>query len=129
MPKEGLRGPASPLKWGSSARMNDHGKFLTTHVGSLPRPEGLTKLMFAREDGLPYEAAELQAQIAHAVELVVARQLAVGLDIINDGEMPKPSYATYVKDRLTGFGGSGNSFAFADIEAFPSTKAKGFADP
>src|SRR4029079_15503475 len=58
-----------------------------------------------------------------------ARQLDAGIDIINDGEMSKPSYATYVKDRLNGFGGTGNSFLFADLEAFPHTKARVFADP
>jgi hypothetical protein len=97
--------------------MSDQRKFLTTHVGSLPRPPELTQLMFAREDGLPFDASALDEQVARAVELVVKRQLTVGLDIINDGEMPKPSYATYVKDRLTGFGGTGNSYVFQDLEA------------
>jgi methionine synthase II (cobalamin-independent) len=87
--------------------MNDHRWFLTTHVGSLPRTEELKQLMFAREDGLPCDPSALDEQVARAVELVVDRQLRARLDIINDGEMPKPSYATYVKDRFTGFGGSG----------------------
>jgi 5-methyltetrahydropteroyltriglutamate--homocysteine methyltransferase len=104
-------------------------RFLTTHIGSLPRSEELIQIMFAREDGIALDQAALERKIVEAVEHVVARQLEVGLDIINDGEMPKPSYATYVKDRLTGFGGEGNSFQFADIEAFPSTKARVFADP
>ena len=50
-------------------------KFLTTHVGSLPRPEELTRLMFAREDGLPFDSSALDEQVTRAVELVVARQL------------------------------------------------------
>jgi hypothetical protein len=75
--------------------------------------------MFAREDGLPFDPSALDEQVARAVELVVDRQLKAGLDIINDGEMPKPSYATYVKDRFTGFGGSGNSYVFQDLEAYP----------
>ena len=78
--------------------MASHGRFLTTHVGSLPRPEPLMQLMFAREDGLSFDEAALETQVGRAVEGVVARQLQAGLDIINDGEMPKPSYATYVKD-------------------------------
>jgi 5-methyltetrahydropteroyltriglutamate--homocysteine methyltransferase len=109
--------------------MNDQRRFLTTHVGSLPRPDELKQLMFAREDGLVVDPSALDEQVARAVELVVNRQLKAGLDIINDGEMPKPSYATYVKDRLTGFGGSGNSYVFQDLEAYPGTKARMFDDP
>jgi 5-methyltetrahydropteroyltriglutamate--homocysteine methyltransferase len=109
--------------------MNDHRKFLTTHVGSLPRTEELKQLMFAREDGLPFDLSALDEQVARAVELVVDRQLKVGLDIINDGEMPKPSYATYVRDRLTGFGGSGNSYVFQDLEAYLGTKTRMFDEP
>jgi 5-methyltetrahydropteroyltriglutamate--homocysteine methyltransferase len=104
-------------------------RFLTTHIGSLPRSEELIQIMFAREDGIALDQAALEAKIIEAVERVVARQLEAGIDIINDGEMSKPSYATYVKDRLNGFGGEGNSFKFADIEDFPSTKARVFADP
>ena len=67
-------------------------RILTTHVGSLPRTEELKQLMFAREDGLPFDPSALDEQVARAVELVVDRQLKTGLDIVNDGEMPKPSY-------------------------------------
>ena len=109
--------------------MNDRRQFLTTHVGSLPRTEELKQLMFAREDGLPFDPSALDEQVARAVKLVVDRQLKAGLDIINDGEMPKPSYATYVKDRLAGFGGSGNSYVFQDLEAYPGTKTRMFDDP
>lgn len=105
------------------------GRFLTTHVGSLPRPETLIEIMFAREDGLPLDSSAVAGHVRAAVEQVVARQIEAGLDIVNDGEMSKPSYATYIKDRLDGFGGTGNSFAFQDIEDFPSTKARVFADP
>jgi 5-methyltetrahydropteroyltriglutamate--homocysteine methyltransferase len=108
--------------------MNNH-RFLTTHVGSLPRPEDLMQIMFAREDGLPLDKAAVEEHVCNAVATVVARQLQSGVDIINDGEMSKPSYATYVKDRLNGFGGTGNSFAFQDIDAYPNTKARVFADP
>ncbi len=104
-------------------------RFLTTHIGSLPRSEELIQIMFAREDGIPLDRDALEAKVVEAVDRVVARQLAAGIDIINDGEMSKPSYATYVKDRLTGFGGTGNSFVFADVEAYPITKARIFADP
>jgi 5-methyltetrahydropteroyltriglutamate--homocysteine methyltransferase len=109
--------------------MSDHGKFLTTHVGSLPRTEELKQLMFAREDGLPFDLAALDEQVVRAVELVVDRQLKAGLDIVNDGEMPKPSYATYVKDRLAGFGGTGNTYVFQDLEDYPGAKTRMSDDP
>jgi len=106
-----------------------HGRFLTTHVGSLPRPDDLKEMMWAREDGDPVDPAALEDCVNRAVDSIVARQVKAGVDIVNDGEMPKPSYATYIKDRLNGFGGTGNTFVFQDIEAFPSTKARVFADP
>ena len=109
--------------------MATHGKFLTTHVGSLPRPEDLMQIMWAREDGIPIDKPAVEERVRQAVEEIVARQVKAGIDIVNDGEMPKPSYATYVKDRLNGFGGTGNTFVFQDIEAFPQTKARVFADP
>ena len=105
------------------------GRFLTTHVGSLPREDDLIEIMFAKEDGLPLDMAAVDARIAEAVQFVVDRQAEAGLDIINDGEQSKPSYATYIKDRLDGFGGTGNSFAFQDIEDYPSTKDRVFSDP
>ena len=104
-------------------------RFLTTHVGSLPRPPALIELMFAQEDGLPLRAEAVAEEVRGAVGKVVGRQVRAGIDLVNDGEMSKPSYATYIKDRLNGFGGTGNSFAFQDIEDFPSTKERVFADP
>jgi 5-methyltetrahydropteroyltriglutamate--homocysteine methyltransferase len=109
--------------------MANAARFLTTHVGSLPREDDLIEIMFAKEDGLPLDMAAVDARIAEAVQFVVDRQAEAGLDIINDGEQSKPSYATYIKDRLDGFGGTGNSFAFQDIEDFPTTKERVFADP
>lgn len=104
-------------------------RFLTTHVGSLPREDALIEIMFAKEDGLPLDMGAVDARIAEAVQFVVDKQAEAGLDIINDGEQSKPSYATYIKDRLNGFGGTGNSFAFQDIEDFPTTKERVFSDP
>ena len=86
--------------------MANAGRFLTTHVGSLPREDDLIEIMFAKEDGLPLDMAAVDARIAEAVQFVVDRQAEAGLDIINDGEQSKPSYATYIKDRLDGFGGT-----------------------
>ncbi|MEQ1758695.1 MAG: cobalamin-independent methionine synthase II family protein [Vicinamibacterales bacterium] len=109
--------------------MASHGRFLTTHVGSLPRPQDLMEIMWAREDGIPIDKAAVEERVTRGVEEVVAHQVRAGVDIVNDGEWGKPSYATYVKDRLNGFGGTGNSFVFQDIEDFPNTKARVFADP
>ncbi|MCB2099157.1 MAG: cobalamin-independent methionine synthase II family protein [Parvularculaceae bacterium] len=109
--------------------MSRENRFPTTHVGSLPRPSDLIEIMFAREDGLPLDTAAVDARIEKAVREIVDRQVKAGIDIVNDGEMSKPSYATYIKDRLTGFGGAGNSYRFQDIEDFPDVKAKIFADP
>ncbi|MEQ8433632.1 MAG: cobalamin-independent methionine synthase II family protein [Oceanicaulis sp.] len=103
--------------------------FRTTHVGSLPRPDDLIRLMFAKQDGLPLQADVLEARINEAVDGIVTRQIEAGLDFVNDGEMSKPSYATYIQDRLSGFGGSGASYTFQDIEDFPETKRRIFDDP
>jgi 5-methyltetrahydropteroyltriglutamate--homocysteine methyltransferase len=81
-------------------------RILTTHTGSLPRPDDLVELMYAREEGR--DAPGLAERIPSAVAEIVDRQLAAGIDVIDDGEVSKPSYATYVKDRLTGFGGEQN---------------------
>ncbi len=109
--------------------MSSYKRFLTTHVGSLPRREDLMHYMFAREDGIPLDPQAMEDKIVEEVAHVAASQIKAGVDIINDGEMSKPSYATYVKDRLNGFGGTGNSFLFQDIEDFPNTKSRVFADP
>lgn len=103
-------------------------RFLSTHTGSLPRPDYLMRLMFAEQEGIPVETGALDAAIDDAVRLMVERQIAAGIDIIGDGEMSKPSYATYIKDRLDGFGGESNSYSFRDLEEFPGAKAKVFAD-
>ncbi len=81
-------------------------RILTTHTGSLPRPDDLVELMYAKEEGR--ETPGFDERVRDAVVEVVQRQLDAGIDVIDDGEMSKPSYATYVKDRLTGFGGEQN---------------------
>jgi 5-methyltetrahydropteroyltriglutamate--homocysteine methyltransferase len=73
----------------------------TTHTGSLPRPDALVESILAREQGRP--SPELEAQARAAVGDVVRRQVETGLDIVNDGEMPRAAFARYVKDRLGGF--------------------------
>ena len=104
-------------------------RFLITHTGSLPRPEDLIRMMYAKEEGVPVEPHALAERIRSAVAELVKKQANAGVDLINDGEMSKPSYATYVKDRLSGFGGSGNSFVFKDLVDFPKTAERVFANP
>jgi 5-methyltetrahydropteroyltriglutamate--homocysteine methyltransferase len=77
----------------------------TTHAGSLPRPEGLVRMMWDRIDEKPVDLAELERAVREAVGEVVARQRALGIDIVSDGEMSKIGFSNYIFDRLTGFGG------------------------
>src|SRR5207249_9193392 len=104
-------------------------RFLTTHTGSLPRPDDLIRMMYAKEEGVPVDRDALALRIASAVEEVVRKQADAGVDIVNDGEMSKPSYATYIKDRLNGFGGSGNTFVYQDLVDFPNLAKRVFGDP
>ena len=104
-------------------------RFLTTHTGSLPRPDDLIRMMYAKEEGVPVEPAALATRIRAAVAEVVSKQAAAGIDVVNDGEMSKPSYATYVKDRLAGFGGTGNTFVYQDLADFPNLAKRVFGDP
>tara|TARA_Y100000588_G_scaffold35407_2_gene34136 strand:- start:295 stop:1476 length:1182 start_codon:yes stop_codon:yes gene_type:complete len=104
-------------------------RILTTHVGSLPRPLELIEMMFAKEEGERVDLSALASRVAETVQEVVNKQLNAGIDIVNDGEASKPSYATYIKDRLSGFGGEGNSFVYQDIADFPDMAEKVFNDP
>src|SRR3974390_1703136 len=94
-------------------------RFLTTHTGSLPRPDDLIRTMFAKEEGVPVDRAALAARIASAVADCVQKQVRAGVDVVNDGEMSKPSYATYIKDRLDGFGGGPHPPTSQGPPAFP----------
>ena len=79
-------------------------RILTTHVGSLPRPEALVEILDAQAQGRDYDPAALEAGAAEAVRDIVARQLASGVDIVSDGEMSKLSYTYYLRHRLSGIG-------------------------
>jgi 5-methyltetrahydropteroyltriglutamate--homocysteine methyltransferase len=104
-------------------------RFLTTHTGSLPRPPDLVRMMFAKEEGVPVDVTALRARIRAAVAEIVARQARAGIDIVNDGEMSKPSYATYIKDRLAGFGGESHPLTYQDLVEFPELARRVFGDP
>ncbi len=92
-------------------------RILTTHVGSLPRSPQVTDLIFAHEQGKPVDSAAFNAVMGEAVDACVARQVAAGVDLVSDGEMPKISYATYIKDRISGFDGDSPRIPPADLEA------------
>ena len=97
-------------------------RILTTHTGSLPRPDDLVRMVWAQAEGVPVDASAMATRIESAVREIVQKQLAAGVSLINDGEMSKPSYATYVKDRLHGFGGSSvENYFFADLADYPKS--------
>ncbi|MCU0832753.1 MAG: cobalamin-independent methionine synthase II family protein [Rhizobiaceae bacterium] len=93
---------------------------LATHVGSLPRSQAVVDFLFARERREPFEQAAFDACMTQAVCEVVRRQVEAGIDIVSDGETSKISYATYVKDRYTGFDGDSPRNAPADLKLFPT---------
>jgi len=102
----------------------------TTHTGSLPRPDELIKVMWAKGDGIPVDEDVLSEKVADAVDLMVKKQVDAGVSVVNDGEMSKPSYATYVKDRLQGFGGSAiENYFFQDLDEYPRSKEIVAANP
>lgn len=91
----------------------------TSHVGSLPRTQDVVDFIFAREKGATYDQAAFDACMTAAVSETVRKQVAAGVDIVSDGETSKISYATYVKDRYTGFDGDSPRNAPADLLMFP----------
>mgnify|MGYP000548389992 CR=1 FL=1 len=92
----------------------------TTHVGSLPRSQEVVDFIFARENETAYDQTDFDACMTAAVSDTVAKQVAAGVDIVSDGETSKISYATYVKDRYTGFSGDSPRNAPADLKQFPT---------
>src|SRR5262245_18820184 len=101
-------------------------RILATHTGSLPRPEVLVKMLYAREHELSLDQSTFEAETRSATAAIVRMQIDSGIDVVNDGEMGKIGYSTYVKDRLTGFAGYGAFPALADLADFP-TFAQRFA--
>ncbi len=94
-------------------------RILVTHVGSMPRPREVVDLLARKEAGEPYDRAAFDAAMTGAVSEIVRKQLSAGVDVVSDGEQSKPSYATYVKDRLTGFSGDSPGMRGADLDDFP----------
>ena len=87
-------------------------KILTTHTGSLPRPAELQELLYAQERSEPFDQAIFEEKVRSAVRATVRQQVVAGIDVINDGEMSKISYATYVKHRLGETASPGRRSAF-----------------
>jgi 5-methyltetrahydropteroyltriglutamate--homocysteine methyltransferase len=99
-------------------------RILTTHVGSLPRSQGVTDVLFARERGTTVDALADAGVITDAVAEVVRRQVAIGIDVVSDGEMSKISYATYIAKRFSGFGGDTPREPGQDLVEFPDLLTK-----
>ncbi|GIW07348.1 MAG: methionine synthase [Dehalococcoidia bacterium] len=102
---------------------------LTTHTGSLPRPQPLVQLLYARDRGEPVDEAEFEAAVKAGVQEVVDKQIEAGIRVVNDGETSKVMYSTYVADRVTGFGGEAKSppGGAADLEEFPDWAQRMYA--
>jgi 5-methyltetrahydropteroyltriglutamate--homocysteine methyltransferase len=103
-------------------------RILTTHAGSLPRPNELADMIWARIDGEPVDESELTSKIDAAVAEVVAKQREAGIDVISDGEMSKTGFSTYINDRFAGFGGR-SEFQADDVAPFPNLAMRLFATP
>ena len=99
-------------------------RILTTHVGSLPRTQEVTDVVFAREAGEAIDEAHADTVITAAVAEIVRRQVGIGLDVVSDGELSKVSYDTYIKDRLSGLGGESDREPAQDMQEFPGTLAR-----
>ncbi len=99
-------------------------RMITTHVGSLPRSQALSNALLMKDRGEPYDQKDYDRIIAEAVEGVVMRQAAVGIDVPSDGEQSKVSYSTYMMDRLTGFGGDNERRMALDVKDYPEFRKK-----
>lgn len=99
-------------------------RILTTHVGSLPRPQEAVDFLFSQDRGEPYDAAKFEETMRRSVGDAVNKQAEVGIDIVSDGEMSKISYATYIRHRLTGFEGDSSRPTPSDIDEIPDYRDK-----
>ena len=99
-------------------------KIKTTHVGSLPRSNELSNLLFKKDKKEEIDINNFDQIVKRDVKKIVEKQINLGIDFISDGEMSKISYATYVKDRIDGFSGESERKAPQDLDDFPSFKEK-----
>jgi 5-methyltetrahydropteroyltriglutamate--homocysteine methyltransferase len=110
---------AAPRGDGTATMNRSTDRILTTHVGSLPRGPAVLELLYKKENGEPYDGAAFDTAVAAAVDDVVAKQVAVGVDVVSDGETSKVGYATYIKDRLSGFAGHYPRPPHLDLAPYP----------
>src|SRR5713101_6776454 len=94
-------------------------RILTTHTGSLPRPDDLVQMLYAKDQSGKVDQAAFDARVRTVVAEIVRKQIECGVDVVNDGEVSKIGYSTYVKDRLTGFEGEGRLPPIGDLVEFP----------
>ncbi len=99
---------------------HSNGRILTTHAGSLPRPPALTALLVERAEGRPVDDDALTVAVEQATGEVIARQIDAGLDIVNNGEVGRESFFTFVQHRMSGFGGHSSRPTMADLTEYPS---------
>jgi 5-methyltetrahydropteroyltriglutamate--homocysteine methyltransferase len=99
-------------------------RILTTHVGSMPRTQAVVDMLMAKENRTGYDPQAFDAVMTGAVDAVVARQVGSGVDIVSDGETSKIGYATYIKDRLSGFDGDKPRQVAADLQPYPDFRAR-----
>src|SRR6516164_4377187 len=103
-------------------------RILTTHAGSLPRPDDVADLIWAQLDGQQVDETELEAKIDAGVADVIAKQREAGIDIVSDGELSKTGFSTYVNERFGGFAGR-SEFQADDVADFPDLAMRLFATP
>jgi 5-methyltetrahydropteroyltriglutamate--homocysteine methyltransferase len=103
-------------------------RIITTHAGSLPRPDDLVDMIWAQQEGQEVDQAALEARIESAVDEVVERQRRAGVDVVSDGEMSKTGFSTYVNDRFSGFEGR-SEFQADDVADFPNLAMRLFNTP
>jgi len=94
-------------------------RILTTHTGSLPRTRALTRLLVAREQGKEFDSADMTREARAALDIVLGNQIDAGVDIVNDGEVPRIGFSTYVAERISGFGGESMRNRPTDMDKFP----------
>src|SRR5215510_12419874 len=108
-------------------------RILTTHTGSLARPPALLQMLLAREEGKPVDPEVFDATVRDAVTEKVKRQVEVGLASVNDGEQSKISFATYIRERLHGFGGADEprpiSLEAREFPAYAARRANPYRRP
>jgi len=99
-------------------------RILTTHVGSLPRSAGLSEFLLKKDRGEPYDQAALDHAVREETTATVRRQVAIGIDIVSDGETGKVGYATYIHDRLSGFSGANVAKPNLDVAPYPEYRRR-----